>query len=1352
MGVVEQAIRELRNWQDCPACGRRVTGPVCPGCRLPLAGDGARVLIQQSEAAARALELRQRTLYHMLAAGQAPAGAPGTVPGVPAAAPPTPRAQAAAGESGRVGGPGFVAASTGSAPRVPVPDPQAPGAPLLGNPSSPSTAAGGPSTAVAGPSRVEVNPVAVFSAVGVGALVAAALVLAFLVPADAGLIRLILLGVTAASAAATLVMRRRRPVSAAAIATGTALLCLLLIGLSVEWLQQEDRLLAAGVLVAGLAVGLGSAGFALRLRPWVSAAMLLAPLAAVISAGGFMRRELVWWADAALFAAVALAAAGRWAAGRWQGAEPGPLPFRVERGLLGLGAALTLLVGVVATLVLASLPDPLQPAAPVLMVAAALAAWLHGTTADSGWRRVAGMAAGLVPVALVFALQLDPLLSTAAAGLGWIVLAAISGLPQLRDGRWAGLLKGGWVAGLLLLLPALGHLLDGMRYGPGSPLDDPSPPVLMLGWRLPEAGYAVAGLLMVAAQCAVATALPPARRGLPGTRAGGGSARPAPAGAPGQRPPLPTPTDPGQHSSPSAHATVAGRLGPEPSGELQGEPSALPAPESAVLRMSRWLSPWLGLIGLAAAASLPVLPLDGSVGLLLVLALGCGLLAWRVGDRVRPVQAAGRIGGGLVILAAAFASWENRPLTLVAGAAVVGLAVGWTRLVPRPLRPVLAGLGYAYALILLGSGLSWYPLGWPADEWTPVAGLLAVAASLVSLAVVLTLPVRDRRTPPPRGPDLPATGERPGMQPAAPGATAYTLLGIGLVPWALAILTVFRDRTWWAAAATAGILAVELTVTARTRPQPTWLRVLAAASLLPTAGVLLINVGAMLIPSSGSPILLPIVAAMAAGTAITAAPAATRIAGIDARAAAPIRGSLEVGALLTALAAVGLAVVLPASGPATALVVCAILAAGAAVVAGGAADRRWVWWLAALAAAGVLWSALVLLDVGLVEAYTLPLGVAAVIVGLRLARQRPRWWALVAAGLQLGLLPSWLLAATGRELLWRAAALTGAALVIGGIALLARRAAPRPLWVLAGGLLVAGTAPLLVALRSSGRLPARDPLLERLLAALDADPLTGFSWVVATAVISAGMLGLAGQVARWATAHGARLGKMAESWRFAPALTVAALGPVLGVREGQQVVIVMWLACLALLAVTVLATRLRLRGRVILPPVWFCWLLALGVGIAGWSLRELRVEFHALPLGLTLLGCGVMAWRGATGSPPSATRSWPIGESNPTLAILPGVLATLGPSTLAIGTDPQTWRAILVLVLALATLLVGARRLWRPCLVTGILDLAVAVLLVFVARRGAIDAVPWLIALVSAGGVLLGLAVYSERRQHLGKP
>ena len=1162
---------------------------------------------------------------------------------------------------------------------------------------------------------------AVFSAVGVGALVAAALVLAFLVPADPGLVRITLLGVTAASAAATLLLRRRRPVSAAAIAAGTALLCLLVIALFVRWLPPQELLLAAAAAVAGLAVGLGVAGFGLRLRPWVSAAMLLAPISAALAAGGLADRP--WWADVALVAAIAVAAAGRWAARRWQGEQPGGLPFGVERALLGLGAAVALLLAVATTFWLATDSDERSPLAAGLMLAIPAAAWLHGTKPDVGWRRVAGMVAVLAPVVLVLGLRGDGLLATAAAGLGWIALALLSSLPALRAGRWSGLLQGGWVAALLLTLPAVGYLLLGAGEGSGRRLDDVAGfDVLMLGWELPAAGFAAAGLVIAAAQCAIAATLPPAR---------------------------------------------FGRM-PDPTGA--------PLPELAVIRLSGWLWPWLALAGLAATVALPLWPLEVSVLLLLALALAAGLVAWRVGEQLPPVRAAGRTGGGLLIIVAVLASWDSRPLTLTAGALAVLLAIGWTQLVPRAGRPVLAGLAYGYALTLLGFALHWYPLGWPAGEWTPVAGLLAVAASLVSLSVLAVTPrlaaLRPPRPGPPSGPAAAGPASPPPDQPTPPGlssATGFTLLGLGLVPWLLAVLTVLEDRTWWAAAAATGILAVELAVTARRRPQPSWLRVIAAASLLPTVGIWLVNAGGMLIPTSGSPILLPIVAALAAFTAITAAYWAGRIERFDARAARPIRGAFEGGALLTALAAVGLAIVLPATGPTTTLVVCAILAAGGSVVA-TQPDRRWVWWLVALAASGVLWSALVLFDVGLVEAYTLPIGVAAAIVGLLLTRRRPRWWTLVAAGLQLSLLPSWLLAATGRDLLLRAAALTAAALGLAAIALLARRPfETRPSgdlrdrrigdrrgadrrwqrWVLASGLLVAGTAPLLVAARSSGRIRPVDPLLERLLAGLAGAPLAGFAWVVATALVSAGMLALAGQLVRWATAGQARWRPVAASWRFAPALTVVAAGFALAVRPGQPVVLAMWLACLGFLAITVVATRLRLRGRVILPPVWYVWLLALGVGIAGWSLRQLRVEFHALPLGLTLLACGVLAWRAAGRATQSLPdRSWPIGQTDPTVAILPGVLATLGPSTLAISTDPQTWRAILVLVLALAALLVGARKLWRPCMVTGIVDLAVAVLLVFVARRGSIDAIPWLIALVSAGGVLLGLAVYSERRQH----
>lgn len=1260
MGILEQAIGELRRWQHCPGCDRPAHGTRCTGCGLLLADERTQALAQQSEAAARALELRQRMLFDLIAS---------SAPAV------TPKATL---------DPGLVTTPTTTRP-----------------PTAP------PSTR-----RTEVNAVAVLSRVGVGALLAAALVFAYLVPADPGLVRVVLLGVTAIFAVATLALRVRRPVSAAALATGTALSCLLLVALFVRPLLPEHQLFGAAVGTGGLALGFTTAGLRLRLRPWVSAGILLAPIAALLLAGAVMPWESIWWIDAALISAIALAAGGRWAASRWQRAQPGPMPFTVERVLLGLGAGFTLLCTVGLTIVVAAGAESHEPVAAALMLAAAGAAWVQGTTANSGWRHAAGMIAVLVPLVGVLSMGGPLLLAAPAAGLGWLALVAASGLPALRDGRWSGLLTGGLIAALLFTVPAIGVLLTGLAsvFTVVTPQTDSMG--VAPGWELPDAGFAVLSLLVTTIVCVLAVILPASRFG----------------------------------HGPASDPTSASER-PGPPGDAH--PSALHS-EPVAVRASRWLWPWLGIAGLTAAALLPAVPSPVSVALLVLLACGCGLVAWRADATLpavlrtrhgsaKPIREAARCGGGLVILAAAATSWDSRPLALAGGAAVVLLVAGWTRLVPLAIRTVLTGLGYGYALTLLDFALHWSELVAPADEWAAVPGLLAVVASGVSLSV------------------LAATGRR------LAGLTCLTVLGIGLLPWLLAIGTMLVDRTWWAAAATASMFLVAVALTHRSRPQPTWLRVLAAASLLPIAALVVINAGAVLLPVSGSPILLPIVAALAAVTAMAARRITRRIAGIDISAARPIRAALEGGALLTAVVSAGLAIGWPVTGADTTLLVCAILAAGGAVVA-RRPDRHWVWFPTALAAAGVLWSALTLLQVGLVEAYTVPLGVAALVAGARLARRQVRWWTLAAAGSQLALLPTWLLAATGHALLVRAAVLAGAALLLViTVIRLRHRAHPAAQWILAGGLLVSGSAPGVVAVHSSDLLVVRDEQLITLIAGL-MTPVAQFGWVVAMALVSAAFLGVAGQTARWAAGDNPRWRRWMASWRFAPALTLAALGPIWAVQPDRHVVVAMWLACLAFLALTLAGTWLRLRGRVILPPVWFCWLLALGVGIAGWSLRELRVEAYALPLGLTLLACGVLAWRAARPNPGSAVApasirptsiwptsiwDWPIGQSNPTWAILPGVLATLGPSTLAIGTDPQTWRAILVLALALAALLVGARQLWRSVLKAGIVDLGVAVLLVFVARQGAIDAVPWLIALVSAGGVLLGLAVYSERRQRL---
>jgi len=91
------------------------------------------------------------------------------------------------------------------------------------------------------------------------------------------------------------------------------------------------------------------------------------------------------------------------------------------------------------------------------------------------------------------------------------------------------------------------------------------------------------------------------------------------------------------------------------------------------------------------------------------------------------------------------------------------------------------------------------------------------------------------------------------------------------------------------------------------------------------------------------------------------------------------------------------------------------------------------------------------------------------------------------------------------------------------------------------------------------------------------------------------------------------------------------------------------------------------------------------------------------------------------------------------VALLPSILAT--------GTDPQTWRAILVLGLALVSILIGSlRRLGAPFII-GLIVLPIENVVVFAVQVGrSIGATPWWITLATAGAVLLVIAVTSERR------
>lgn len=223
-----------------------------------------------------------------------------------------------------------------------------------------------------------------------------------------------------------------------------------------------------------------------------------------------------------------------------------------------------------------------------------------------------------------------------------------------------------------------------------------------------------------------------------------------------------------------------------------------------------------------------------------------------------------------------------------------------------------------------------------------------------------------------------------------------------------------------------------------------------------------------------------------------------------------------------------------------------------------------------------------------------------------------------------------------------------------------------------------------------------------------------------------------------------------------PASLYLVAGPIAAIRPGWFPIWTLWSLALVVLALMLVTVGRARRGDTALPPVWFTFLLAWCTAVAGWSERELRVEAFSLPLGLGLLAAGVLAARGRDAVPdrPAARLSpnaWPVGFRGSWWLFGPGIVVTILPSVLATGTDPLTQRAILVIALALASILVGLLRRQAAPFLLGLIVLPIENVLVFVVQIGrSISAAPWWITLATAGAVLLVLAVGYERRSAKG--
>ncbi|HET8928649.1 MAG TPA: hypothetical protein VFN24_12595 [Microbacterium sp.] len=740
---------------------------------------------------------------------------------------------------------------------------------------------------------------------------------------------------------------------------------------------------------------------------------------------------------------------------------------------------------------------------------------------------------------------------------------------------------------------------------------------------------------------------------------------------------------------------------------------------------------WIGALGgwFATASALtlvcaPALSPAGRValGVTLVIAASAAI-AWL--PPVRATSAAARlpviVGAHLALVLCAAMSWRDSDLVVAGGVAVVVAIAFLGRAMPAAARFLYTGLAYAYALLVFAAGLG-------------LAGVAAVAVLCLttSLGALGTIAATY----------LPRVGAR----------SWWAILAVTAVPFVLGVAQVVVERSGWTALSTGVIFLLALALVLTRRPGlGTALRALAATLLVPSLAVVVVCLGAQLLVSSGSPVVLPVIAAIVAlvlpSTGLIRTALERR--GLGQRDAAATRLAIEASSLLTAGIAVALGLAREAAGLGTTCLVLVVLGAGALATAvwGG---RRYGWWVAGAAFTGALWCVWGLTGVGIVEPYLLPPALAAAVIGAVLtARSRGGSAAvpLYAAGLALAVVPMLVLLAavgtpadSGGGTAWRAFGLLGASwalLAAGGV--FGRVPRLRPLRL-----------PTLAAAIAAGAAGAVQGV--RLGVGLDAAAGTGPLIAVCAA------LSFLGAVPAFAAARGIHLSASPGSrlrrtrWLTAPAMLYLAAGTWPAIERDWFAIWAMWgLMLCFLIAVAAVAWRLRTH-RTSLPPVWFVFAIAFVTAIVAWSPRDLRVEWFSLPLGAFLLIAGALHLRvtprarGMLDSGPTVN-SWPAGFRGSWALLAPGLVVLLSASMTATFTDPLTWRAILVMALALAAILVGAsRRLAAPFLI-GIVALPVENALVFAVQLGrGIASMPWWITLAVVGAVLLIIAVTYERR------
>lgn len=705
---------------------------------------------------------------------------------------------------------------------------------------------------------------------------------------------------------------------------------------------------------------------------------------------------------------------------------------------------------------------------------------------------------------------------------------------------------------------------------------------------------------------------------------------------------------------------------------------------------------WLGVDALLTFSVWSGILPTGQIALAIGLALALGAVAVLV-RLPQWLRISVVVGAHLLLVLAGALAWRDPSVTVAASAAVI-VALG---LLSRtvPVRVGHLGVGYAYSLVILGTYF-----GLRGEEAIVALCIVSSVASAIALVATLVRRVSARAW--------------------------YAILVVTTVPFLIGVVTVLVDRRGWTGVSTAVTFALALTLVLTTRPGLNrWVRAAAAALLVPALAVVVVCLGSYWLASSGSPIVLPVIAALLALVLPTTGLVERAVERLGIGDARDVRTALEISTLVTGGIAVLLAVVLPAAGLLTAFLVLGIIALGATAT-GLLSRRRYAWVVAAIAWTGALWSFLAVVRVETIELYLLPPALAAALLGA------------IAVGRGV---------AEGRTLYWSGLGIT--VLTPLGALALAQPTAGTPWRSLA---LLAGALVLIILTTLYRRMPALTALVTPTLLAAIAAAAAGALQAVrygraidptstGDAALIAIALGFSVPAALLAAAAGRRLAASTPSrWVYAPALAFLVAGPITAVRVELGTAWTMWVLMAALLTLLIAGVARRARS---LPPVWFTFALAWGVAVAGWSTREwFRVEGFSLPLGAALLFAGIIVLRREreTGG---TFASWPVGFAGSWHLLLPGLVVTLGPSMLATATDPQTWRAILVIALALAAILLGSLTKLAAPFVLGIIVLPIENVLVFAVQIGRqIGATPWWITLATAGAALLVIAATSERR------